>query len=206
MEMLTALAIRAPLPRTSTISGRERRFRSARAGTAHVAFKCAESLTAVTAVEMGYLISSFVSGNAEIWGRACRQSINSVCSDSSIFPQALTLTATSVESEEVDAACAALERSPLVSFASWVSQSGEAGLDLARRMPVIPANAGIQGVVELTASVSPYADARSPSFASRFVDNHDDRVVAHWIPAFAGITSISYCASMAPQAADALIV
>jgi putative Mg2+ transporter-C (MgtC) family protein len=38
-----------------------------------------------------------------------------------------TLTATSVEPEELNAVCAALERSPLVSFASWVSQSGESG-------------------------------------------------------------------------------
>ena len=38
-----------------------------------------------------------------------------------------TLVATSVESGELDAVCAALERSALVSFASWVSQSGEAG-------------------------------------------------------------------------------
>jgi hypothetical protein len=38
-----------------------------------------------------------------------------------------TLIATSVESAELDAVCVALERSPLVSFASWISQSGEAG-------------------------------------------------------------------------------
>jgi putative Mg2+ transporter-C (MgtC) family protein len=38
-----------------------------------------------------------------------------------------TLTATSVEPTELDAVCAELERSPMVSFASWVSQSGEAG-------------------------------------------------------------------------------
>ena len=38
-----------------------------------------------------------------------------------------TLVATSVEGAELDAVCATLERSDLVSFASWVSQSGEAG-------------------------------------------------------------------------------
>jgi putative Mg2+ transporter-C (MgtC) family protein len=38
-----------------------------------------------------------------------------------------TLTSTSVEPEELNAVCAALERSPLIRFASWVSQSGEAG-------------------------------------------------------------------------------
>ena len=38
-----------------------------------------------------------------------------------------TLVATSVESEELDAVCAALEGSDLVSFASWVAQSGESG-------------------------------------------------------------------------------
>jgi len=38
-----------------------------------------------------------------------------------------TLVATSVERRELDAVCATLERSSLVSFASWVSQSGEAG-------------------------------------------------------------------------------
>jgi putative Mg2+ transporter-C (MgtC) family protein len=38
-----------------------------------------------------------------------------------------TLVATSVEGQELNAVCATLERSALVSFASWVSQSGEAG-------------------------------------------------------------------------------
>jgi putative Mg2+ transporter-C (MgtC) family protein len=35
-----------------------------------------------------------------------------------------TLVSTSVEPAELDAVCAALERSPMVSFASWISQSG----------------------------------------------------------------------------------
>ncbi len=38
-----------------------------------------------------------------------------------------TLIATSVEPMELDSVCAALERSPMVSFASWISQSGTAG-------------------------------------------------------------------------------
>jgi hypothetical protein len=38
-----------------------------------------------------------------------------------------TLISTSVEPDELNAVCAALERSPLIRFASWVSQSGEAG-------------------------------------------------------------------------------
>jgi len=38
-----------------------------------------------------------------------------------------TLISTSGERSELDAVCAALERSPLVKFASWVAQSGEAG-------------------------------------------------------------------------------
>ena len=38
-----------------------------------------------------------------------------------------TLISTSVEPAELNAVCAALERSPLIRFASWVSQSGEAG-------------------------------------------------------------------------------
>ena len=38
-----------------------------------------------------------------------------------------TLISTSGERAELDAVCAGLERSPLVKFASWVAQSGEAG-------------------------------------------------------------------------------
>jgi putative Mg2+ transporter-C (MgtC) family protein len=38
-----------------------------------------------------------------------------------------TLISTSVEPDELNAVCATLERSPLIRFASWVSQSGEAG-------------------------------------------------------------------------------
>ena len=63
--------------------------------------------------------------------------------------------------------------------------------------PVIPAKAGIQGVVGLTAVISRRADERPP----RFVDNHDGRVVAHWIPAFAGMTVISHSESMPSDAA-----
>ena len=37
------------------------------------------------------------------------------------------LIASAVEPGELDAVCATLERSPLVSFASWAAQSGEAG-------------------------------------------------------------------------------
>ncbi len=38
-----------------------------------------------------------------------------------------TLVSTSVEPKELDSICAALERAPHISYASWVSQSGEAG-------------------------------------------------------------------------------
>jgi putative Mg2+ transporter-C (MgtC) family protein len=38
-----------------------------------------------------------------------------------------TLVSTSVEPDELNTVCATLERSPLIRFASWVSQSGEAG-------------------------------------------------------------------------------
>ncbi len=38
-----------------------------------------------------------------------------------------TLVSTSVEPKELDSICAALERAPQISYASWVSQSGEAG-------------------------------------------------------------------------------
>jgi len=48
--------------------------------------------------------------------------------------------------------------------------------------PVIPANAGIQGVVGL------FLCASAP-VAPPLVDNHAGRVVAHWIPAFAGMTA-----------------
>jgi len=69
-------------------------------------------------------------------------------------------------------------------------------------LPVIPAKAGIQGVVGLTVSASLRGDARLPTFASPFVDHHDGRVVAHWIPAFAGMTAVPHRASMPSEVVE----
>ncbi len=55
---------------------------------------------------------------------------------------------------------------------------------------VIPANAGIQGVVELAVSAFARAYDRSPTSAPPFVDVRDGRVVAPWNPALAGMTSV----------------
>ena len=48
--------------------------------------------------------------------------------------------------------------------------------------PVIPANAGIQGVVGLFLCASAQSRRRS-------LTTTNGRVVAHWIPAFAGMTA-----------------
>ena len=72
-------------------------------------------------------------------------------------------------------------------FAAWHPDA-----DGDQPMSVIPAYAGIQGVVGLTASAASRANARSPSLMPTLADNHDGSVVAHWIPAFAGMTDVAY--------------